>query len=91
MKPVLDRIIIKQDEGDDKVGAILLADTAREKPKRGTVVAVGPGGYSSDGTYIPMMTKVGDRVIYSEFAGANIVVDQEKYVVVKEVDLFVIL
>ena len=89
-RPVLDRIIIKQDEAADKIGNFILADNAKERPRQGVVVAVGPGEIV-EGKTIPMMTKVGDRVQYADFIGANVTIDDEEYVVVRERDLYFIL
>jgi len=90
-RPVLDRIIIKQDESEDKIGVLFASDTAKEKPKSGVVVAVGNGAIGFDGNTIPMMTKVGDKVVYGEFAGQNVEIDGVPYVVIKEGDLLYIL
>lgn len=90
-RPPLDKIIIEQDEAQDKVGNFLLADTAKEKPLRGTVVAVGRGDFNSKGEVIPMETKVGDRVIYGEFSGQPVTIDGKEYIVLKEKELHVIL
>ena len=90
-KPVLDRIILKQSEGQEKVGVLIVPENAKEKPKRGVVVAVGSGAIGNDGNFIPMMSKVGDEVIYSEFSGATINIDGEEFVIVREAELLVIL
>lgn len=89
--PILDRILIKQDEGVEKIGVLYVPESSREKPKQGTVVAVGPGLLNFDGKYLPMMTKVGDIVIYGEFAGHEITVNGDKYIIVKEGELLLIL
>ncbi len=90
-RPVLDRIIIKQSEAQDKIGKFVLSDTAKEKPRQGIVIAVGPGDFNSLGKVIPMMTEVGDTVIYSEFAGQPIQFEGEEYIVIKEKELLVVL
>ena len=89
--PILDRILIKQDEGAEKIGVFFVPESAREKPRQGTVVAIGPGLLNSDGKYLPMMTKVGDKVVYGEYAGHEISVDGEKFIIVKEGELLLIL
>lgn len=90
-KPILDRIMIKQDDAPAEINGFIIPDTAKEKPKRGIVVAVGPGAIGNDGKPLPMQTKVGDHVIYGEFAGANITIDDQPYVIVKESELILIL
>lgn len=90
-RPVLDRIIIKQDEGEEKVGVLFVSDTAKEKPRAGFVVAVGDGAIGYQGGRLPMMAKVGDKVVYQEFAGQPVEIDGEQYVVIKEGDLLYIL
>lgn len=91
-KPILDRIIIKQDEADTKIGNFEIADTARVKPRQGTVVAIGPGAISTQtGERIPMMCKIGDVVQYAEYTGQPIEIDSVEYVVLKEGDLLLVL
>lgn len=90
-RPVLDRVLIKQDEAVKNVGAFVIPESSREKPRQGEVVAVGPGARTFDGKSMPMMTKVGDRVIYGEYAGAEIVVEGEKYIIVEENKILLIL
>ncbi len=90
VRPVLDRIIIKQDEGDEKVGVLFVSDTAKEKPRSGVVVAIGDGAIGYDGGRLPMMAKVGDAVIYQEFAGQAVEIDGNPYVIIKEGDLLYI-
>ena len=86
-KPVLDRLIIKQDEGNTHAGILEIAETSRVRPKRGEVVAVGPGAIGHDGNRIPLMVKVGDKVTYGEYSGAEVNINGEKYIVVKEGEL----
>jgi chaperonin GroES len=91
VRPVLDRIMIKQDAAQDKMGKFLLAETAQQKPLRGTVVAVGPGALNSMGKTIPMEVKVGDSVVYGQFVGQPVEEEGEEYIIMKEGDLFYIL
>lgn len=92
VRPILDRILIKQDSGKEVVGTIEIPNSEIEKPHSGVVVAVGPGWRASTtGELVPMTVKVGDRVIYSEFATTEIDVNGEIFVLIKEGDLLVIL
>ena len=92
LKPLADRVIVEVAPAEEKTASgIIIPDTAKEKPKRGTIVAVGPGAIGHDGKPLPMQTKVGDKVIYGEFAGANITINDEPFVIVKESELILIL
>lgn len=91
-KPVLDRLIIKQDEGESEIGGIYIPESERQKPMRGTVIATGPGWrVSGTGELVPMTAKVGDKVIYDIHTATNLEIDKIDYVLVKESDLLVIL
>ncbi|MFQ5826697.1 MAG: co-chaperone GroES [Dehalococcoidia bacterium] len=88
LKPLGDRVVIKPNEGEEVTkSGIILPDTAREKPQEGEVVAVGPGKLSEEGKRVALDVKVGDRVIYAKYAGSEITVDDEEYIVVRESDI----
>ena len=90
IKPLGDRVVIEVSEGDVKTASgIVLPDTAKEKPQKGTVVAVGAGEYK-DGTRVPMDVKVGDAVIFSKYAGTEVKVDGKDYLVVRQNDILAI-
>ncbi len=90
--PMLNRVMIRQDEGQDKIGVLEVPDNAKTKPRRGTVIAVGPGERNTtDGSLIPMQVKAGDKVIYGEFASIEVEVNGQKVVMAKESDLILIL
>jgi chaperonin GroES len=70
LKPIGDRVIVRREAADEKTaGGIILPDTARNKPQRGEVLAVGPGKLKKDGTRSPMQLKVGDKVLFTSWAG----------------------
>lgn len=70
LKPIGDRIVVRREAAEEKTaGGILLPDTARNKPQRGTVVSVGPGKMKPDGTRAAMQLKVGDKVLFTAWAG----------------------
>jgi chaperonin GroES len=70
LKPIGDRIVVRREAADEKTaGGILLPDAAKNKPQRGTVVAVGPGKMKPDGTRAEMQLKVGDKVLFTSWAG----------------------
>ena len=70
LKPIGDRIIVRREAAEDKTsGGIILPDTAKNKPQKGEVVAVGPGKVKDDGTRAPMQLKAGDKVLFTSWAG----------------------
>ncbi|MBN2181583.1 MAG: co-chaperone GroES [Sedimentisphaerales bacterium] len=88
LKPLDDRIIIKQSDAEEKTsGGIILPDAAREKPQIGTVVAVGPGKILDDGKRGNMSVKKKDEVIYAKYMGSDIEIDDQKYVILRESDV----
>ena len=89
--PLFDRIVLKQLEAEETTkSGIVLPGQAKEKPQQAEVVAVGPGGVV-DGKEVTMQVKVGDKVIYSKYAGSEVEVDEEKYVIVKQNDILAII
>jgi chaperonin GroES len=88
VKPLGDRVLIKVSDAEEKTaGGILLPDTAKEKPQVGEVVQVGPGKRNNDGSYQTMEVKVGDKVLYSKYAGTDIKLGVEDYVLLREQDI----
>ena len=88
LKPLDDRVVIEQLEAEEKTaGGIVLPDTAKEKPQRGKVVAVGPGKMLKDGKRAPMSLKKGDEVIYAKYSGSEIEIDGKEYVIIRETDV----
>jgi len=91
VKPLDDRVLVKQSEAEEKTaGGIVLPDTAKEKPQRGTVIAVGPGKLLENGKRGSMSVKKGDEVYYGKYAGTDIKIDGEDYVILKESDVLAI-
>lgn len=90
LKPLSDRVVIKHLEAEEKTqSGIILTGTAKEKPQEAVVVAVGPGGVV-DGQKVDMQVKVGDKVIYSKYAGTEVTLDKEEYVIVRQGDILAI-
>jgi chaperonin GroES len=88
LKPLDDRIVIKQSEAEEKTaGGIILPDTAKEKPQIGKVVAIGPGKLLDDGKRAKMSVKKNDEVIYGKYMGSDIEIDGDKYVILRESDV----
>ncbi|MDJ0572421.1 MAG: co-chaperone GroES [Pleurocapsa sp. MO_192.B19] len=88
IKPLGERIFLKVQAAEEKTaGGILLPDTAKEKPQIGEVVAVGAGQKKDDGSRTPVEVKVGDKVLYSKYAGTDIKLGSEDYVLLSEKDI----
>ncbi len=90
IKPLGDRVVIKNAEMNEvSKGGIILAGTAKEKPQMAEVIAVGPGG-NVDGKEITMHVKVGQKVIYSKYAGTEVKVDSEELIIVRQSDILAV-
>jgi len=88
LKPLADRVVIKPTEREEVTkGGIILPDTVKEKPQEGEIIAVGPGRLGEDGKRIVLDVKVGDKVLYARYAGTEIKVDDEDYVILRENDI----
>ncbi|KKZ09978.1 MAG: chaperonin [Candidatus Synechococcus spongiarum 15L] len=88
VEPLGDRVFVKVSESEDKTsGGILLPDTAKEKPQVGEVAQVGPGKRNDDGTRQTPEISVGDRVLYSKYAGTDIKLGTDEYVLLSEKDI----
>ena len=91
IRPLADRVVIKSVEAEEKTKTgIILTASAQEKPQVAEVVAVGPGARDDNGKLIPMEVKVGDQVIYSKYAGTEVKLDEEEYIIVKQNDVLAI-
>ena len=91
LKPLGDRVVVKPIEQDEiTAGGIMLPDTAKEKPQKGTVLAVGPGTRNDAGERIPLDVAVKDTVLFAKYAGTEIKLDGEKVLVLRESDILAI-
>ncbi len=92
IKPLDDRILVKQSEAEEvTAGGIVLPDTAKEKPQRGKVVSVGPGKLLDSGSRGEMSLKKGDEVFYGKYAGTEIEMGGEEYVILRESDVLAVI
>ena len=92
IKPLGNRILVKRAEATISHGGILLPDSAQEKPKQGEVLAVGPGKMDDQGTITPMDVKIGDRILFSAFAGTEAQSDDEaEYLIMSEEDVLAVI
>ena len=90
MRPLGDRVVIKNMEAEEKtVGGIILTSAAKEKPLMAEVIAVGPGGVV-DGKEITMQVKAGEKVIYSKYAGTEVKMDGVEYIIVRQSDILAV-
>ncbi len=90
IKPLADRVVIKNIEAEETTkGGIILTSAAKEKPQVAEVIAVGPGG-NVDGKDITMFVSKGDHVIYSKYAGTEVKVDGEEYIIVRQNDILAV-
>jgi chaperonin GroES len=91
-RPLHDRILIKRiDEGEQKVGGIIIPDTAKEKPQQGKVVAVGSGKVKEDGGRIALDVKAGDTILFGKYSGQEIKLDGEEFLIMREEEVLAIL
>ena len=91
LKPLGDRIIITPTAAEEVTkGGIVLPDTAKEKPREGEVIAVGPGKIQDNGIKVPMDVKVGDKVMYSRYGGTEVKVGANEYVILRQEDVLAI-
>jgi len=92
LKPLGDRIIAKAVSAEQMTaGGIVLPDSAQEKPQEGEVIAVGPGTQLSNGKRVPVDVKVGDRIVYGKYAGTEVKVGADEYIILRQEDVLAIL
>ena len=88
VRPLDDRIVVEPLEAEEKTaGGILLPDTAKEKPQRGKIIAVGPGRVRDNGERTPLSVKIGDEVLFGRYAGSDIKDGSKEYKVMREADI----
>ena len=85
VRPLHDRIIVQRiEEAEQRVGGIIIPDSAKEKPQQGKVIAVGKGRIEKDGKVTPLDVKAGDTVLFGKYAGQEIKIDGNEYLIVRE-------
>jgi len=85
VKPLRDRVLVRRlEESEEKVGGIIIPDTAKEKPQQAEVVAVGSGRVLENGTRVPLSVKAGDRVLLGKWSGTDVKIDDTEYLILKE-------
>ena len=92
VKPLHDRLIIQRlEKGEQKVGGIIIPDTAKEKPQQGKVIAAGIGKVRDDGTRQPPDVKAGDLILFGKYSGQEIKLDGEDYLIVREDEVLAVI
>ncbi|MFK7737466.1 MAG: co-chaperone GroES [Pirellulaceae bacterium] len=92
LQPLGDRIVVKRDEGNEKTeGGIFLPESAKDKPTRGTVVSIGDGKLLDDGSRSELQVKEGDVVLFTSYAGENIEIGDQEYLLMSESDVLAVI
>src|SRR5690242_13177231 len=92
LQPLGDRVVVEREEAETKTaGGIVLPDTAKNKPSRGTIISVGDGRLLDDGSRAPLQVKVGDRVLFSSYAGDQFKIGDRELLLMREDDVLAIL
>jgi|SRR5690606_1207157 chaperonin GroES len=92
VKPLADRVLVEAAPAEETTkGGLYIPDTAKEKPQRGKVVAVGTGRVSEDGKVTPLSVKEGDEVLYGKYSGTEISLDGKDYMIMRESDIYAVL
>jgi chaperonin GroES len=88
IRPLQDRLLVRRLGSEERTkGGIIIPDTAKEKPQEGEVIAVGNGKVLENGTVLPLDVKVGDRVLFSKYAGSEVKIEGEEYTIMREDDV----
>ena len=92
VRPLNDRILVQRiDEGEQQIGGIIIPDSAKEKPQRGTVIATGNGKLTDAGERIKLDVKAGDTILFGKYSGQEIKVDGEEYLIMREDEVLAVL
>ena len=92
LKPLNDRVLVKRLESEERTASgLYIPDTAKEKPSKGEVVAVGPGKHADPGKLVPMAVKVGVMVLFNKYAGTEVKIDGAEHLVMREDDILAII
>ena len=91
VRPLHDRIVIQRlEEGEQKVGGIIIPDTAKEKPQQGKVIAAGNGKTNDEGKRIPLDVSAGDTILFGKYSGQEIKLDGQEYIIMREDEVLAI-
>ena len=85
IRPLHDRLIVRRlEEGEQKIGGIIIPDSAKEKPQQGRVIAAGNGKWNDEGKRVPLDVKAGDLILFGKYSGQEIKLDGEEYIIMRE-------
>jgi chaperonin GroES len=91
-RPLHDRLIVRRlEEGEQKSGGIIIPDTAKEKPQRGTVIAAGNGKVREDGKRVPLDIKAGDLILFGKYSNQEVKLDGEEYLIMREDEVLAVI
>ena len=90
IRPLHDRIVVQRTEGEEKVGGIVIPDSAKEKPQQGKVIAAGNGKFNDDGKRVPLDVKPGDSILFGKYSGQEIKLDGDEYLIMREDDVLAV-
>ena len=92
VRPLHDRLIVQRlDEGEQKIGGIIIPDTAKEKPQQGKVIAAGNGKTKDDGKRIPLDVKAGDKILFGKYSGQEIKLEGDDYLIMREDEVLAVI
>jgi chaperonin GroES len=92
VRPLHDRLLVQRiDEGEQRVGGIIIPDSAKEKPQQGKVIAAGNGKSTDDGTRVPLDVKAGDTILFGKYAGQEITLDGDVYLIMREDEVLAVI
>ena len=92
IRPLHDRIIVQRlEEGEQQIGGIIIPDSAKEKPQRGTVIAAGDGKVNEDGKRIPLDVKAGDLILFGKYTSQEVKLDGEEYLIMREDEVLAVI
>ena len=91
-RPLHDRLIVRRlEEGEQQIGGIIIPDSAKEKPQRGTVIAVGNGRVNKNGSRVPLDVKAGDLILFGKYTSQEVKLDGEEYLILREDEVFAVI
>lgn len=91
-RPLHDRVVVRRVDSEEKTkGGIIIPDTAKEKPQRGKVIAIGNGRVADDGKVTPLSVKVGDEILYGKYSGTELNLEGKDYMIMRESDIYAVL
>jgi chaperonin GroES len=92
IRPLHDRVVVKRiEEGETRIGGLIIPDSAKEKPQQGEVVAIGKGKKTEEGKLLPLDVQVGDRILFGKYSGSDIKLDGTEYLIMREDEILGVL